>query len=65
MSKPKVVQIQTCVMGDNVNSAMTNVTTILYDDGSVYEGSMESTGGNYNDGYTYGMKWQKLELPHE
>ena len=59
----KVIQIQTNTMGDNVNSEMKMITTLLYDNGDVYEGSMESVSGNYQDGFVWEMVWNKLELP--
>jgi len=59
----KVIQIQTSTVGDNVNSAMQLITTVLYDNGEVYEGAYESVSGNINDGFIYGMKWTKISLP--
>ena len=59
----KVIQIQTSTVGDNVNSEVKLVTTLLYDNGDVYEGSYEVVGGNYNDGFVYDMVWHKLNLP--
>ena len=59
----KVIQIQTTTMGDNINSEMKMITTLLYDNGDVYEGGMESVSGNYQDGFVWEMVWNKLELP--
>ena len=59
----KVIQIQTCTVGDNVNSEMRLVTTVLYDNGDVYEGCYEAVSGNFNDGFKYKMVWAKLNLP--
>ena len=59
----KVIQVQTTTIGDNINSAETLVTTILCDNGDVYEGFMENVGGNYNDGFIREMVWRKLNLP--
>ena len=59
----KVIQIQTTTVGDNVNSEKKMITTVLYDNGDVYEGSMESVSGNYQDGFVWEMVWSKLELP--
>ena len=59
----KVIQIQTTTVGDNVNSEQKMITTVLYDNGDVYEGNMESVSGNYQDGFVWEMVWSKLELP--
>ncbi len=59
----KVIQVQTSTMGDNVNCEMKMITTVLYDNGDVYQGSMESVGGNYQDGFVWEMVWNKLKLP--
>lgn len=59
----KVIQIQTTTVGDNVNSEQKIITTVLYDNGDIYEGSMESVSGNYQDGFVWEMVWSKLELP--
>ena len=58
----KVIQVQTSVLGDNVTAEQGIVTTILYDDGSMYEGSQERIGGNHNDGYKYGWVWNNVDL---
>lgn len=59
----KVIQIQTQAMGDNCHAELKLVTTVLYESGEVYEGSREVIGGDYNNGFEYGMVWEKLELP--
>ena len=65
----KVIQIQTSTLGDNVNQEQKMITTILYDDGSVYEGSIqkvdETRGGvtGCQISYKYDMVWSKLTLP--
>lgn len=59
----KVIQLSTTVIGDNVNSEEKMITTILYDDGSIYEGSMEVVGGNFNDGFIREMVWTIVSLP--
>lgn len=59
----KVIQIQTSTVGDNINSEMKLVTTVLYDNGDVFEGSYEAMSGNINVGFKYEMVWTKLSLP--
>ena len=59
----KVIQVQTTTVGDNVNSEQKMITTVLYDNGDIYEGSMENVGGNFQDGFVCEMVWNKLELP--
>ncbi len=59
----KVIQFSTTRMGDNVNSEEVMITTVLYDDGSMYEGSMEIVGGNFNDGFQREMVWRMVNLP--
>jgi len=61
----KVIQVQTATIGDNVNSEERLITTILYDNGDIYEGCMENVGGNYNDGFIREMVWRKLSLPKD
>lgn len=59
----KVVQFSTSVVGDNVTTQQVMITTVLYDDGSMYEGSMESVGGDYHNGFQYEMVWRQVALP--
>jgi len=67
----KVIQIQTNTIGDNVNQEQKMITTILYDDGSVYEGSIQKVD-EFRGGvtgcavsYKYDMVWSQLPLPKE
>lgn len=59
----KVIQVLQTVSGDNVNSEMKQMTTILTDAGEIFEGAMESVSGDYHNGYKYEMKWRRVKLP--
>ncbi len=59
----KVIQVLRTATGDNVNSEMKMLTTLLTDAGEVFEGQMEVVSGDYYDGYKYEMKWCLLQLP--
>ena len=67
----KVIQVQTNTLGDNINHEQKMITTVLYDDGTVYEGYMqkvdESIGGatGCHRVSKYEMVWSKLNLPKE
>ena len=63
--KRKIIQISTATTGDNVNAQESVVTTVLYDDGAVYQGQLQTVGGNYDDGFQYGMAWCRLQAPDE
>lgn len=60
----KIIQIQVSVLGDNVTSKQEMITTALYDDGSIYEGSMQSVSGDFNNGFKYEMVWTMVSLPN-
>ena len=65
----KVISISTATVGDNVHEQMMLITTILYDNGDVYEGFYEvvSTEIDPQLGCVISeereMKWRKIELP--
>lgn len=59
----KVIQVSQTATGDNVNSEMKVITTLLTDAGEVFEGWMEVVSGDYHNGYKYEMKWSLLTLP--
>lgn len=59
----KVIQVLQTATGDNVNSEMKMLTTLLTDAGEVFEGQMEVVSGDYHNGYKYEMKWKLLTLP--
>ena len=59
----KVIQIQTTTVGDNVNTEMKMITTVLYDDGRIFEGSNEVISGVYGK-FVYGMVWNELTYPN-
>ena len=61
----KIIQISTCTVGDNINREQLLVTTVLYDDGQVYEGCMDRVGGNSDDGFKYAMAWRRVLSPDE
>ena len=58
----RVIQVSTNTMGDNNTCEMKMFTTLLYDDGRVFEGSSEVVSGEYGS-FVYGMVWNELELP--
>lgn len=60
----KVIQFSTTRMGDNINAEEVMITTVLYDDGSMYEGSMQTVGGNFHDGFQKEMVWTMISLPN-
>lgn len=60
----KIIQFSTSVVGDNINTEQVMITTVLYDDGSMYEGSMETVGGNFHDGFQKEMVWRMVSLPN-
>lgn len=60
----KIIQIQVSVLGDNVTSKQEMITTALYDDGAIYEGSMQIVGGDFNNGFKYEMVWTMVSLPN-
>lgn len=59
----KVIQVLQTATGDNVNSEMKMLTTLLTDAGEIFEGQMEVVGGDYHNGFKYEMKWHLLALP--
>ena len=65
----KVIQIQTVTVGDNVNAEEKLITTILYDNGDIYEGcnevisSQQCPLGTGTINVKREMVWRKLELP--
>lgn len=63
MKMSKVIQVLQTATGDNINSEMKVMTTILTDAGEIFEGVMESVSGDYYNGYKYEMKWKKVNLP--
>jgi len=60
----KVIQFSTSVLGDNINSEQGMITTVLYDDGAMYEGAMEVVGGDFYNGFVREMVWRPVALPN-
>ncbi len=65
----KIIQVQTATIGDNVNAEEKLITTVLYDNGDIYEGCNEIVSsrqcplGTGIIDVRREMKWIKLDLP--
>ncbi len=58
----KIIQVQTVSTGDNINSEMKMVTTLLYDNGRVFQGCNEVIDGVYGE-FVYGWVWNEITYP--
>lgn len=60
----KIIQFSTESHGDDITIQKVVVTTVLYDDGTIYEGCLETVAGDYNNGFKKEMVWYPVTLPN-